>query len=309
MIRKETFKTRAEWLERRESRPVLGSSDFGVILGLSEYVTPLQYWERKMKGSDEMNANMHRGIFMEDAIAKWFESETGCEIIKRSASYDVYTNDEFPDFVECSPDREAFRQEWEDRPVVEIKDTKRIIDDMDADSIPKEWYAQVQFQMAVMGRKNAFLVICDGRKELKYGHYTFDKDWTLTNMRKATDWFHKHIIGGEQPEPTTAQDIRETYPESKEGIVRVGKDMFSRYERLGKLNKAIKVLEREKKEIEGEIILRFGEQDSMEYEGTTIATFKSYCRKKLDTEMLRLKYPNIVSECTVESSYRMLKFK
>lgn len=180
---------------------------------------------------------------------------------------------------------------------------------MDADSIPKEWYAQVQFQMAVMGRKNAFLVICDGRKELKYGHYTFDKDWTLTNMRKATDWFQKHIIGGEQPEPTTAQDIRETYPESKEGIVRVGKDMFSRYERLGKLNKAIKVLEREKKEIEGEIILRFGEQDSMEYEGTTIATFKSYCRKKLDTEMLRLKYPNIVSECTVESSYRMLKFK
>ena len=47
MIRKETFKTRAEWLERRESRPVLGSSDFGIILGLSEYVTPLQYWERK----------------------------------------------------------------------------------------------------------------------------------------------------------------------------------------------------------------------------------------------------------------------
>ncbi len=84
MIRKETFKTRAEWLERRESRPVLGSSDFGIILGLSEYVTPLQYWERKTKGSDEMNANMHRGIFMEDAIAKWFESETGCEIIKRS---------------------------------------------------------------------------------------------------------------------------------------------------------------------------------------------------------------------------------
>lgn len=122
MIRKETFKTRAEWLERRESRPVLGSSDFGIILGLSEYVTPLQYWERKTKGSDEMNANMHRGIFMEDAIAKWFESETGCEIIKRSASYDVYTNDEFPDFVECSPDREAFKQEWEDRPVVEIKD-------------------------------------------------------------------------------------------------------------------------------------------------------------------------------------------
>ena len=64
MIRKETFKTRAEWLERRESRPVLGSSDFGIILGLSEYVTPLQYWERKTKGSDEMNANMHRGIFM-----------------------------------------------------------------------------------------------------------------------------------------------------------------------------------------------------------------------------------------------------
>ena len=110
----------------------------------------------------------------------------------------------YPDFVECSPDREAFKQEWEDRPVVEIKDTKRIIDDMEVDSIPKEWYAQVQFQMAVMGRKNAFLVICDGRKELKYGHYTFDKDWTLTNMRKATDWFHKHIIGGEQPEPTTA---------------------------------------------------------------------------------------------------------
>ena len=166
MIRKETFKTRAEWLERRESRPVLGSSDFGIILGLSEYVTPLQYWERKTQGSDEMNANMHRGIFMEDAIAKWFESETGCEIIKRSASYDVYTNDEFPDFVECSPDREAFKQEWEDRPVVEIKDTKRIIDDMDADSIPKEWYAQVQFQMAVMGRKTPFWSFATAAKSL-----------------------------------------------------------------------------------------------------------------------------------------------
>ena len=66
-IRKTVFKTRAEWLAYRNQNFVIGGSNIGVILGLSNHKTPLQLWlEWKNRDAQPIKESMYRGRFMED---------------------------------------------------------------------------------------------------------------------------------------------------------------------------------------------------------------------------------------------------
>ena len=57
MIRKTVFKNREEWLKHKNESFKLSSSNIGIILGYSEYMTPFQYWDKIKKGEITENTN------------------------------------------------------------------------------------------------------------------------------------------------------------------------------------------------------------------------------------------------------------
>ena len=194
MIKKTTFKTRAAWEAWRGAEFRVGGSNIGAILGINPYCSPWRLWHDWKSGAAASgSANTARGRFYENAIAQWFEQESGSRIIKRSAAIEVYTNDALPRYFQAAPDRECFAHGEEARAGVEIKDTRKIIDFDDAATIPDEWFAQIQYYMGVLNRPYWYLAVNDGTKSLKFRRFSFDADYFAKMIADASKWVEKYI--------------------------------------------------------------------------------------------------------------------
>ena len=128
MIQKIVFKNREEWLKHKNESFKLSSSNIGIILGYSEYITPFQYWDKIKKGEITENTNTIRGNLFENSISEYFENVSTERVVKNTQKYFVLRRDDLPEYIEVSPDRELFKKERKKRVILEVKDTKRYID-------------------------------------------------------------------------------------------------------------------------------------------------------------------------------------
>lgn len=111
------------------------------------------------------------------------------------------------------------------RPLLEIKDTRLIVDFDDPTTIPDEWYAQVQYQMAIMEREAAYLAINDGEKKMKVRLIQYDPLFAANIIEKACAWVERYIMGDERPEPENGKDVQLIHPVSEAGSKKVGKKL------------------------------------------------------------------------------------
>lgn len=312
MITKKIYKTREQWLAGRGQKPVIGGSNIGTILGLNPYCTPYQFWlkiqSEELSGEAE-SERMSRGRFMEDGIAKWFEQQTGEKVIKNSGQIVVYHNDKFPDYMQVAPDREIFQRSRDSRPVLEVKDTAKVIDTLDMETIPPEWFAQLQYQMGYMERSTGILAICDGRKELKYQSFEFSAEYFEQMIERAVAWWERHVIAGEMPEPETASDANIMWPESEAKVVQVPQSIAEVASKYKQLKQQISEREKELKELSDIIAVTFAEADTIEFDGTPVATYKTQTRRNVDAKALKEKYPEIYDELCTENKFRTLRIK
>lgn len=312
MVTKKVFRNIADWECYRNSQFWLGSSNIGTILGLNEHQTPLMLWQ-SVKGATaaetpETTRRLHRGHFMENSIAEWFAAESGLSIVKKSAEISVYTNEKYPDYMQVAPDREIFASSvgTQRRAVLEIKDTARHINFDDPKGLPAEWFAQVQFQMAIMERDCAYLAINDGRKCLQYRRIDFDADYADAIIAEAKEWVEKYIIGDEQPEPSNGDDVMSLYPQSEAGVVKVGKTAFEALEACREYRRQAKELESKIDALNEQIKAYFDTRDTLEYDGATIATYKTVKSNRFDSKAFAEAYPELYAKFIVSSSTRRL---
>lgn len=276
MIEKKVYRSREEWLAERTSGFIVGSSNIGTILGLNEYETPYQMWHAYKNGEGkEVSERMHRGRFMEDAIANWFEFETGFKVIKRSSEIAVFKNDKYQDYIQVSPDRELFADGAKKRPLVEIKDTAYRIDFENPDTLPKTWYAQIQYQLGVMERDLCYLVVNDGSKSLRYFPFLFDAPYFDAMMKEAIEWVERYIIGDDIPELTNSEDLRIAFPTVQSKSKSVGESFkCTVYEKLIINKQAAKIMDAEIERLSQKLKIQFEDCDTLDFEGQTIATYK-----------------------------------
>ena len=310
MITKKIFKTRTEWETYRNSRFMVGGSNIGTILGLNKYETPLAYWLGLKEGAREDNANVHRGRFMEDGIARWFEHETGLKVIRRSEEIAVYRNDKYPEWMQVAPDRELFQKDTSvktGRPLLEIKDTRLIVDFDDPTTIPDEWYAQVQYQMAIMEREAAYLAINDGEKKMKVRLIHYDPLFAANIIEKACAWVERYILGDERPEPENGKDVQLIHPVSEAGSKKVGKEARILYDSAQVYKRAYEEAKAKFEAAKQQIEALFDSRDTLELDGLPIATFKTQTRRGFRTEDFARDHPDLYKEYTGTSQYRVLR--
>ncbi|MEG0899053.1 MAG: YqaJ viral recombinase family protein [Oscillospiraceae bacterium] len=310
MIAKTVYKDRSEWLKYRKAGFVVGSSDVGTILGLNKYLTPLKMWEQYRDGaSNEENQNTSRGVYMEDGISKWFESETGNKIVKRSSEIRVYHNDKYPEWMECAPDREVFKGDRKCRALLEVKDTRLVVDMEDLNSIPDIWYAQIQFQMGISGYKQTYICICDGNKSLQYRLFDFDEDYFEYIVNYVITWVDTHITKGIAPAAETANDVCSIYPHSTDKVLRVNMDVYDKWCELCVKRAELGRIEKEVEILKNDIVVIFDDSDTMEYEGHKLATYKSSVRTSVDTKRLMAEFTDVYNELKTTKEIRTLLIK
>ena len=312
MITKKTFKNYPDWEIYRNSQFWLGSSNIGTLLGLNEHQTPLMLWQ-SVKGEhiqpdDATRKRLARGHFMEDSIAQWFESESGLHVVKKSSEIAVITNDRYPDYMQVAPDREIFASsiDAKSRAILEIKDTARHIDFDDPQGLPAEWFAQVQYQMAIMERECAYLAINDGRKCLQYRRIDFDADYAGAIIAEAKEWVEKYIIGDAQPEPSNGDDVISLYPTSEYGVIKIGKSAYDAFEACKEYKRQAKELSSKLEALEEQIKAYFDERDTLEFEGTTIATYKTVSTTRFNPKAFAEAYPELYKKFVVTTTTRRL---
>lgn len=311
-VHKTVFKTREQWLEYRNRQFVIGGSNIGIILGLSNYKTPLQLWmDWQNRTAEAEKEALYRGRFMEDGIARWFEQATGLKVVKRSKEIAVYHNDDYPDYVQVAPDREVFKEgtSLSGRPFLEIKDTAMYVDFDNTETIPSDWFLQCQFEAEIGQRPGTYLAVNDGSKTLKSRLILPDKEYIRACIEKACEWYERHIVLGEQPEPINGRDVQLLHPESQSGVITVGKEASQLYEQALIYKRAAAEADKKYEEVKNKLASMFDERDTLAFEGRNIATYKTVHQTGFDIVRFRAENPDLASKYSVTKSYRKLDIK
>lgn len=311
MVTKTTYRNREEWLSARSSTPVIGSSDVATIMGLNPYMTPYQYW-RMQKGIDpntEGNENTYRGQFKEDAIAKMFAQATGEKIIQKSAEITVYRNDKLPHFMQAAPDREIFAGSRGSRYVLECKDTKMYLRELDEETVPLMWYVQIQYQMGIMERDAAYIAAEEGSKNLVYALFPFNPKKFEHICTYCRDWFERYILGDEVPPIETGEDAKIAWPISQPETKEVDLSALELVTKIKAKREKLAKLKDEIDELEDQIKVLFEDKEAMQYDGAILATFKTVVSNRIDAKALKSEAPEIYAKYIKESTTRKLLLK
>lgn len=303
-------KSREEWLKYRESG--IGSSEVATILGLNPWETPYQLWRRK-KGLDapkEENFAMKAGHYLEDAVTRFWQDETGCEIIKRSAIDWLIVNTDKP-YMRVSPDRTYWipgqPKSASNKGILECKTTQMSID---ADDLPKHWFCQVQYQLGVAELRQGSLAWLSSGREFGYKDISLVPDFFQWIEEEVTKFWVDSIQGNVEPVATSVADVILKYNRHTDGkVVEITDEIYDAYLGLKQVKTEISALEERKAEFEERIKLCFGDAEAVSYGGKTIATWKApKPSQKFDDKAFKMEHPDMYSEFTkeVQGSRRFL---
>lgn len=294
---------REEWLKSRESG--IGSSEIATIVGLNPWETPYQLWRRKL-GIDppkQENFAMKAGHYLEDAVARFWQDETGQEIIKSSAGDWLIRNNERP-YLLVSPDRTywvaGLPHSNANKGILECKTTQKSID---GDDLPKHWFCQVQYQLGVAELQHGSLAwLCSGR-EFGFKNLAFVPDFYGWLVEEAEKFWRDNIEGKQEPSAASVQDVLLKYNRHTDGkVLEVDDDIFNCYQDLKDVRKQIDALEERKETLEGRIKLAFGDAEAISYGGDTLATWKApKASKKFDAKAYQAEHPDLCAPYIFET--------
>lgn len=256
--------THDEWLKIREGG--IGSSEVGTILGLNPFETPYQLWRRKL-GIDppkEQNFAMRAGHYLEDAVSQFYRDETGKEIIKSSAGDWIIRSDSYP-YMQVSPDRTywipGLPKNGANKGILECKTTQS---EVDGDSVPQHWFAQLQYQLGVAELQQGSLAWLTMGRSFGYRDFEFDREFFDYMAEEVTRFWVDNIQGKQEPLLKNVDDVLLRNPRHVVGkSVMADEGLIDNCRILKEIKEELSALDTRKKEIESEIKMAMGDAEAL----------------------------------------------
>lgn len=302
-------KDHAEWLAARQGG--IGSSEVATIVGLNPFETPYELWRRK-RGLDapkEESFAMKAGHYLEDAVSRFWQDETGREVIKSSAGDWIIRSNEKP-FLQVSPDRTYWtgdKHSPDAKGILECKTTQLAVD---GDNLPQHWFCQVQYQLGVAGIKGGSLAWLTQGREFGYRDIAFNPDFYGWLVEEVERFWTDNIQGGKEPEAISVRDVLLKYNRHTDGkVLEVNEDIYNACRELREVKKALAETEEEKERLEEKIKLAFADAEAISYGGVTLATFKApKPGSRFDAKAFTAAHPELAAEYTqtVQGARRFL---
>lgn len=287
------FGSRADWEAARCGR--IGASDVGAIVGVSHFATPLQVWHRLATGERvPESVAMRMGHMLEPVVSALWTEESGDAMIEGSDRDFLVTNDDYR-FASVSPDR-YFRDVGGTTYIVECKSTSLRIAE---ESLPKSWYCQLQYQLAITEMPyGAIAWLSNGRE---FGAVTYERndefcDWLL----KKVEAFWRSLQSGEAPE-ATPDDADFVF--KKLGVpgttTTASPETIAAITRYRELRDAVRDAETEMDSLAKSIKLAMGSSECLVADGNTLATWRPRNGSRtIDVKKLREIYPDAFESCS-----------
>ena len=229
MITRITTKTHEEWLELRSR--YIGGSDAAAVVGLNPWSSPYSLWCEKTGKTPPFEGNLATevGTYLEEFIAKKFESETGKKVRRANQSI---LNDKYP-FAIANIDREIVGEDAG----LECKSTSELnLSRFQNGEFPTNYYCQCVHYLGVTEKKRWYLACLIGNKNFKIYQLTrvpndekpewceaslYISDSEIASLMKAeSDFWYKveHDINpGFDGSEATAEALKTIFADSAPG--------------------------------------------------------------------------------------------
>ena len=270
-----------------ERKGFIGGSDIGVILGLSQYKTPLQLWAEKtgMIEPDDISDKLQvaLGVELEDFVARRFTKETGKEVIKTSSNIgdDHFTHKDY-DWAKCQVDRFIVGTDE----LLECKTTSAFTEDWKGEEIPAYYRTQVQWQLMITGRSVGWIAVLIGNHKFLYKEIKADKevqDILLSEAKKFWD-----LVQNETKPPACLGDdntLLRLYPKNNDNLQAL-QEMEAAIAQRQALKEQVDALEKEIKEIEIKLKEVIGENSGIVTD-KYVVTWNAYETSRVDSDLLK----------------------
>lgn len=149
-----------EWLQLRHG--YLGGSDAAAVVGLNRFSSPYSLWAEKTGRTPPFEGNLATdvGTFLEDFIAKRFETISGKKVRRDNRSF---INDKYP-WAIANIDRDIVGEDAG----LECKSTSALnVKRFKNGEFPENYYCQCCHYLAVSERKRWYLAVLIGNQDFK----------------------------------------------------------------------------------------------------------------------------------------------
>jgi putative phage-type endonuclease len=308
-------RNRAAWLEAR--RHGLGASDTAAILGLSPYRTPLQVWLDKTSTLPVEDVSPSEaaewGTELEAVVARKVATRHP-HLGKLEPTPGLLAHVDHP-WMFATVDRLLLQRRALPPHVDGILEVKTVSErgykDRWIDGYPpKDIVVQVQQQLAVTGLATAWVAVLVGGQRMPDPiRIDRDDDLIARITSEGRDWWHRHVVGGEFPEPTFADGptLLALFPGDVDlDPVVADEDTAGWMRILLAAREAKKASEAAATEALVHVQAAMGDATTLiDEDGEPLATWRPRTTNRVDLDLLRQTHPQIAEACTRPTSTRV----
>lgn len=304
--------SREEWKQTR--RRGIGSSDAAAILGLNPYRTPVEVYYDKIGEAPEREETlkMRFGLEVEPIVARMFEEETG---LKVRNDFKIRVHPEYP-FLIANLDRTIVAGNGSGPGILEIKTVSDAYRKTWEDTVPPEYYVQIQHQMMVTGYSYGYFALLflgyAGVRDFQKIEVKRDDDYIDYLLRSLMDFWYNHVEPRVPPEPMTADDLKLLFPRTQQDkAVEARSETLEIISRLKEIKLQMEPLEEEKKNLEERLKLAFLDAEVLTFNGIPVATYRqTKDMLKFDQKQFEKENPELYQRyCAIVPGYRRLLLK
>lgn len=294
-----------EWLRRRKHS--IGGSDAAAVVGLNPYISQYALWAEKTGKVPGFEGNLATevGAFLEEFVAKKFESETGKRVKRRNAF--IY-NSKYP-WAHANVDRVIVGEDA----LLEIKTCDSLSMRKFANGeYPSNYYAQMVHYLAVTEKKRCYLAVLIGNKQFKW--FAVERDEAeISALMMAEESFWANVQSETPPEidgmDSTVDALNATFPVSDPeadavDLTGCATDLAI----LDECSRQIKELEEKKKAAQARVKEAMGTAEKGFY-STYSVSWKSQKQRTFDREKWEKDHGEIPEEYLKVSESRTFRFK
>lgn len=296
-----------DWLEYRKRG--IGGSDASVVCGISRYKSPVELWMEKTNQvpTQEAGEVAYWGTLLESVVRDEFSKRTGIEVrqekqLLQSEEYPFMLANldgvcDHPDYGTCifeAKTASSFKMgEWED-------------------TLPDEYYLQVQHYMAVTGYRAAYIAVLIGGNTFRWK--LIERDEEMISMLIAFESVFWDHVQNMTPPPLDGSDASASFlssrfpnsvPQSRIELPASAEELLSRYDEACE---DLEAATERKQEAENKLKQMLGENEAG-ISGNRLVTWKSVTQERLDSKTLKAEHPALYQKYSNKTSYRRFTIK
>lgn len=295
-------------LQVQERQQFIGSSDAAAVLGLSRWSTPLHVWAEKTGQIEHEDIServaVKLGNKLEQTVAELFMEETG-KVVHRVNEPQVHPV--YP-FITCQIDRRVVAEDA----LLECKTASAWkAKEWVGEEIPQEYIIQVYHQLAVTGKKKAYIAVLIGNQDFVWKEIPRDEKVIKDLIAKEVAFWNTYVIPKVMPAQITASDsdtLYNLYPIATPITLELSDEVTRIIEERNAIIQDIKSLEKQAEQHENEIKARVGEAEGATA-GKWLIKWANQSQVRLDTDRIKKEAPELYSKFGKETKFRKLTIR